>query len=52
MEFFNVLGIRVITGAYGKVSDVLNQFTSGNLVSREYRPSKKWEDCHGKEECT
>ena len=38
-SFFNQLGIRVVTGAYGTVRDVLEGFIKGNLVIDE-----RWEE--------
>ncbi len=40
--FFQQLGIEVITGARGKVRDVLEAYLSGRLVSLPYEPREKW----------
>ncbi len=40
--FFQQLGIEVITGAQGKVRDVLEAYLSGELESLPYEPREKW----------
>jgi len=42
-EWFNKLGISVITGAYGRVKDILNLFLSGKLESKPFEPKHKCE---------
>jgi len=44
LDFFNRLGIEVITGAMGKVEEILNEYLKGSLASREYTPARKWGD--------
>lgn len=41
---FKELGISVITGASGKIRDIINDFLSGRLSSIEYTPSRKWNE--------
>ncbi len=40
--FFQQLGIEVITGAQGKVSEILEAYLSGKLMSLPYEPREKW----------
>ncbi len=40
--FFQQLGIEVITGAGGKVREVLEAYLSGGLMSTPYEPREKW----------
>ncbi len=44
--FFDQLGIEVIRGASGKVRDVIEEYISGRLESRDYEPSEKWHEGH------
>ncbi|RLE63450.1 MAG: dinitrogenase iron-molybdenum cofactor biosynthesis protein [Thermoprotei archaeon] len=43
MEMFRQIGIEVIRGAQGKASQVIEACLKGELVSKEYKPSRKWE---------
>ncbi len=49
VEYFQQYGITVIRGAYGRVRDVLEMYLANTLVSKEYKPSKKWKDEHESE---
>lgn len=42
MEIFRQLGIEVIRGAQGKAGQVIEAYLKGELISKEYKPSKKW----------
>ena len=42
MEMFRQFGIEVIRGAQGKASQVIEAYLKGELVSKEYKPSRKW----------
>ena len=44
MYYFDQLGIRVITGAGGRVTDVVKKFLEGKLESTPYEPEHKWHD--------
>ena len=44
LVFFQQLGIEVIRGATGKVSDVLSSYLRGELESRDYEPARKWHE--------
>jgi predicted Fe-Mo cluster-binding NifX family protein len=50
-DFFNSMGIKVLTGAYGKVSDVIKAFLTGSLSldrywseREEFKHEKRWEN--------
>lgn len=42
--YFNELGIEVITGASGKIIDVVKRYIKGELESVPYEPSRKWHE--------
>jgi len=44
--FFEQLGIEVVRGAGGRVRDVIEEYLSGRLKSRDYEPSRKWHEEH------
>ncbi len=40
--FFSELGINVITGATGRIKDIIEKFIRGELYSTPYEPREKW----------
>jgi len=44
--FFDQLNITVITGASGKVTEIIKKFLEGELKSIPYEPERKWHDMH------
>lgn len=42
--FFAEYGIEIVTGASGKVSDIISSFIRGELKSRPYQPREKWKN--------
>lgn len=44
--FFDQLNIKVITGASGKLSDIIKRFIKSELKSVPYEPKRKWRDEH------
>jgi len=41
---FQNLGIQVITGARGKIKEVIESYLRNELVSKPYEPDKKWHE--------
>ncbi|MGQ4892863.1 MAG: NifB/NifX family molybdenum-iron cluster-binding protein [Candidatus Njordarchaeia archaeon] len=46
LAYFQELGIDVITGAYGKIRDIVEKFVRGELSSTPYQPKEKWGEDH------
>lgn len=46
VAYFQELGIDVITGAYGKIREIVEKFIKGELFSTPYHPEKKWSEEH------
>jgi len=44
--FFQQLGIQVITGAFGRIREVIDAFLRGELKSMPYEPMTKWPGRH------
>ena len=42
--FFEEYGIKVYTGATGRIEDVLSDYVKGVLKSREYEVRRKWNE--------
>jgi len=42
IELFEQSGIKVIKGISGRVKDVLKEYLSGKLESKDYWPRQKW----------
>ncbi len=45
-DWFKKLGIQVITGASGKIRDIVQSFIKGELVSTPYEPKERFHE-HG-----
>jgi len=41
-EYFRMYGIEVITGANGKIRDIVEAYIKGELKSIDYTPKTKW----------
>jgi len=44
MDLFDRFGIKVVTGAQGKVRDIVEAYLSGRLVSRPYQPKFRFHE--------
>ena len=42
--FFEEFGIQIITGARGRIAEIINQFIEGKLESVPYTPQDKWRE--------
>jgi len=43
-NIFQQYGIKVITGAEGRIRDAIRAYLEGRLVSREYKPARRWHE--------